>query len=280
MRARCFLLLAVACSHLAVGCAAQEAPEGLDDLATFLWERVEPADVLQRGTQETEIRDAVARLKDELDAIPVTADAPFTGTLKDIDKDLVAGLENVGDRADDIALAQGFALANLSTCGLDQQVGLVASNRAMEIHPDVYETYKKDFDDDTDAFKAGDLDFMTWRTTYKLAPPPVGSAYEARLRGAARRIDAGDETGEIFITRVHLLEPATFDGDGSSFDLDFQMEIYVDNGDDTLTHFYAMWRRMVLGPVDSSSELFISQTLSGFVDFEERVETACNDGRL
>jgi|GEM_PF-1294931 len=280
MHPRSRLLAVVVCSAAFAGCAAQPAPEGLDNLATFLWQRVEPAGGLQRGTQEAEIRDAVLRLKDELAAIPVTADAPFTGTLEDIDADLVAGLEGVGDRADDIALAQGFALANLSTCGIGQQVGLVASNRAMEIHPDVYESYDKDFDDDTDAFKAGDLDFMTWQTTYKLLPPPVGSAYEARLRGAARRIDAGDDIGEIFVTRVHLLEPATFDGEGSSFTLDFQMEVYVDNEDDTLTHFYAMWRRMALGPVDSSSELFIGQTLSGFVDFEKRVEAACNDGRL
>jgi hypothetical protein len=280
MRIRSRLFAVIACSTAFAGCTTQPAPEGLDNLATFLWERIEPADALQRGTQESEIRDAVVRLKEELDAIPVTFEDPFTGTLEDIDARLVADLEGVGDRADDIALAQGFALANLTTCGIDQQVALVGSNRAMEIHPDVYESYEKEFDDDTDAFKAGDLEFMTWRTTYKLMPPPVGSAYSAKLRGAARRLDATDTTGEIFITRVHLLEPATFDGDGSSFDLDFQMEIYVNNGDDTLTHFYAMWRRMVLGPVDSSSELFIGQTLSGFLDFEKRVEAACADGTL
>ncbi len=219
-------------------------------------------------------------MKDELASIPVTADAPFTGTLQDIDAALVADLEGVGERADDIALAQGFALANLTSCSIAQQVGLVASNRAMEIHPDVYESYDKEFDDDTAAFKAGDLDFMTWRTTYTLLPPPVGSAYTAKLRGAGRRIDAGGEIGELFLTRVHLLEPAEFAGDGSSFDLDFQMELYVDDGDGTLTHFYMMWRRMVLGPIDSSSEAFIGPTLSGFVEFEERVETACSDGTL
>ena len=281
MRHRRALLLVVAASSSSlVGCAAKEAPDGFDDLAQFLWTRFEPAGGLEQATQETEIRGAVKKLLDEFEEISVTADAPFTGTLKDIAADDVAGLEGVGDRADDIGLVQGFVLANIGGCAMDQEVGLVASNRAMEIHPDVYESYDKQFDDDTAAFKSGDLDFMTWKTTYTLLPPPVGSAYTAKLRGAGRRIDAGDDVGEIFMTRVHLLEPAKFDGEGSTFDLDFQMELYVDNGDDTLSHFYAMWRHMVLGPVDSSSEAFIGPTLSGFVDFEEEVEAACKDGRL
>jgi hypothetical protein len=274
------LALVVALSSVVSTGCAKEAPDGLDDLATFLWARFEPAGGLEQGTQETEIRDAVQKLRDQFEQIPVTPEAPFTGTLKDIDEAAVADLENVGDRAADIALAQGFVLANFTSCSIAQQVGLVASNRAMEIHPDVYESYDKDFDDDTAAFKSGDLDFMTWRTTYTLLPPPVGSAYTAKLRGAGRRIEAGDDVGEIFLTRVHLLEPATFDGEGSTFDLDFQMELYVDNGDDTLSHFYTMWRHMVLGPVDSSSEAFIGPTLSGFVDFEDRVEAACQDGTL
>jgi hypothetical protein len=280
MRLRRFLPLVVVTSSLLLPGCAKEAPDGFDDLATFLWQRFEPAGGLEQGTQETEIRGAVKKLLGEFEKIPVTADAPFTGTLKDIDDNEVADLEGVGDRADDIALAQGFVLANIGGCSMDQEVGLVASNRAMELHPDVYESYDKQFDDDTAAFKAGDLHFMTWKTTYKLLPPPVGSAYTAKLRGAGRRIDAGDDVGEIFMTRVHLLEPAEFEGSGSTFDLDFQMELYVDNGDDTLSHFYAMWRHMVLGPVDSSSEAFIGPTLSGFVDFEEEVEAACEDGSL
>jgi hypothetical protein len=37
---------------------------------------------------------------------------------------------------------------------------------------------------------------------------------------------------------------------------------------------------MVLGPVSSSDEIFIGQTLSGFVEFENRVEAACADGTI
>jgi hypothetical protein len=282
MRFRALLLPTLSASLfvLGAGCATQPAPDGLDDLSRFLWARFDPAEGLALGAQESELRDAVSKLAQEFDALNVADDAPFTGTLGDLARADVADLEGVGDRADDIALAQGFALANVARCTLDQEIGLVMSNRAKEIHPDVYDTYEKEFDGDTEAFKDGSLDLMRWRTTYKIAPPPVGSAYTAKLRASGRRIPAGDDVGEIFMTRVHLLEPAVFDGDGSSFELDFQTEVYVDNGDGTLKHFYAMWRRMVLGPVDSSSELFIGQTLSGFVDFENRVEAACADGTL
>jgi hypothetical protein len=275
------LLAVVGALPLGAGaCASEPAPDGLDNLARFVWARFDPADGLERGAQETELRDAVTKLQEEFEALGVTDDTPFTGTLEDLERDDVADLEGVGDRADDIALVQGFALANIARCTLAQEIGLVMSNRAKEIHPDVYATYEKEFDDDPATFRDGTVDLMSWRTTYKISPPPVGSAYTAKLRASGRRIPAGDGVGEIFMTRVHLLEPAEFDGEGSSFELDFQTEIYVDNGDGTLNHFYGMWRRMVLGPVDSSSELFIGQTLSGFVDFENRVEAACADGTL
>jgi hypothetical protein len=264
------------------GCAAAEAPEGLDDLSRFLFDRFQPAEGLEAGAQETEIRDAVSKIADEFAGQNIALDAPFTGTLKDLERDNVADLEGVGSRADDIELAQGFALANLTNCGIQQEVNLVMANRAMEIHPDVYESYDKAFDGDEVAFKNGDVDLMTWVTTYKIQTPPVGSAYEAKLRAGGRRVRGveGEAIGDIFMTRVHLLEPAQFDGEGSSFDLDFQMEVYFEDGDGAIKHFYGMWRRMVLGPVDSSSELFIGQTLSGFVDVENRVDAACVEGRL
>lgn len=274
------LLALASSSMLCVGCAAEEAPAGLDDLSRFIFDRVAPAEGLELAAQEAEIRDAVVKLRSEFEAQAITYEAPFTGTLSDLTEASVVDLEGVGPRAADIAIAQGFALANLARCTLQQEVNLVTSNRAMEIHPDVYQTYEKDFDVDPAAFREGSKRSLEWRTTYKIAQPPVGSAYEAKLRAVGRRVDGDGDIGDIFMTRVHLLEPATFDGEGSSFELDFQTEIYVDNGDGTLSHFYGMWRRMVLGPVSSSDELFIGQTLGGFVDFEKRVEAACADGTI
>jgi hypothetical protein len=274
------LLTLASSSMLFSGCAAEEAPAGLDDLSRFIFDRVAPAEGLELATQESELRDAVVKLQAEFEAQAITYEAPFTGTLSDLPEASVAGLEGVGDRAGTIAIAQGFGLANIARCTLQQEVNLVTSNRAMVIHPDVYQAYEKDFDVDPAAFRDGSETSLQWRTTYKIAQPPVGSAYEAQLRAVGRRIPGDGTVGDIFMTRVHLLEPAVFDGDGSSFELDFQTEIYVDNGDGTLNHFYGMWRRMVLGPVTSSDELFIGQTLSGFVDFEKRVEAACADGTI
>ena len=277
-RVSSLLLLTTLSASLGAGCAA-EAPEGIDNLARFLFDRFEPAEGLDLAAQETELRDAAIKLEAELQAQSVTLESPFTGTLKDLEVEDVEGLEGVGDRAKDVGLAQGFALANLTNCTLQNEINLVMSNRAMEIHPDVYESYEKDFDDDHASFRDGDVDFMTWTTSYKILTPPVCSAYAATLRAGGRRIPGQDGSGDIFMTRVHLLEPADFYGEGSSFDLDFQMELYYER-DGELGHLYTMWRRMVLGPVDNSSELFISQTLSGFVDFENRVDAACVEGLL
>ena len=271
---------AVSLFVLGGGCAAKEAPSGLDDLSQFIFDRVEPAPGLDLSSQESEIRDAARKLQAEFAAQAITSEAPFTGTLSDLPEGSVANLEGVGERASDIALAQGFALANLARCTLQQEVNLVASQLALEVHPDVYETYEKVFDEDVTAFREGTASSLGWNTTYKIAPPPVGSAYEAKLRVVGRRIAGDDSVGDILMTRVHLLEPAVFDGDGGAFDLDFQTEIYVDNRDGTLSHLYGMWRRMVLGPVSSSDEIFIGQTLSGFVEFENRVEAACADGTI
>lgn len=267
---------------LASGCAA-EAPEGIDNLARFMWDRFDPAEGLDAGAQETEIREAVDKMRAEYRDLDLVLDegdrgkAFFTGTLPDLEEERIADLEGVGDRAKDIELGQGFVLANLTNCSIQQQVNLLMSNRSIEIHPDVYESYDKDFDSDESAFRDGDTNFITYKTAYKIQTPPVGSPYSAKLNAAARRINTDD--GEIVITRVYLSEAAKFDGEGSSFDLDFQMEVYFDLDGET-GHFYTMWRRMVLGPVDNSSELFISQTLGGFQDWELEVDDACAAGIL
>ena len=138
------------------GCAAEVAPEGLDDLSRFIFDRVAPADALGLAAQETELRDAVIKLKAEFESQAITVDSPFTGTLSDLPVESVTGLEGVGDRAADIGIAQGFGLANIAGCTLQQEVNLVTSNRAMEIHPDVYESYAKEFDVDATAFRSGD----------------------------------------------------------------------------------------------------------------------------
>ena len=78
--------------------------------------------------------------------------------------------------------------------------------------------------------------------------------------------------------RVHLPDPAEFQGEGSEFTLDFQLETYQKNADGNLLHLYANWRRMKLGPVDSSQEVFINTSLDGMVDWDAEIDAACADG--
>ena len=64
MRVRVPFALAVVVSLLSLGgsgCAAAEAPEGLDNLSRFLFDRFLPAEGLEASSQEAEIRDAVSK---------------------------------------------------------------------------------------------------------------------------------------------------------------------------------------------------------------------------
>jgi hypothetical protein len=261
-------------------CGGEPAPEGLDDLSTFIWDRFEPAEGLGAGAQETELRDAVVQLRAQFDELQIEADAPFTGTLDRISKERVETLEDIRG-LDKIDLVQGFTISNVATCTQQQTINLMLSNKALEVHPGVYETYEKTFDnvDEANAFRARDeaADTVGWTTEYRIQPPPLGSAYNATLTGAARRVrDEADPAKDILLTRTYLTD-VVFDG-GGEFDFDAQLEVYFTRDDGTPAHFYAMWRRMKFGPVDSSNDVFIDQTLSGFVDWEKEADVACESG--
>ena len=265
--------------------APAPAPEGLEDLSRFIWDRFEIKADTDVALQDQELHAAFINLDKELQAleVPVDDDTPFKSVLADIEEERIKDLEGMEGRSDRIALAQGLVVANIVHCTLEQNENLTLSEKSAEIHGDIYETYEKEFDDDIQPFDDGDVDQIFWRLSYRIGSPPVGSPYAAQTRAGARRVKAIDDDvspfGDLFITRVHLPEPAVFDGEGSEFDLDFQIETYHQREDGNLVHFYAMWRRMVLGPVDSSQEVFINTSLDGMVDWDKETEVACGDGR-
>lgn len=272
------LALAVAPAFNGCSCGGEPAPEDVNALALFFWDRFDPS-TTDIATQESEIRAAVLQLDEEFKKLEVDYEAPFTGVLEDIDRARIEDFEGVGDKADNIELAQGFMLANLSKCSQQQNINMVMSNIGVEVHPDAYAAYDKRFDGDADAFARGEADFITWTTDYRIDQSPV--VYDATIRGNARRIRGleGEFPRDIFITRVNLLE-ADFDGDGddSRFELDFQLEVYFERDNGDLAHFYVMWRRMVIGIVDNSNEIYIGTTLDGFVDWELENDEACESG--
>lgn len=158
-------------------------------------------------------------------------------------------------------------LGNISQCSQQQNINMTMSNLGLQVHPDAYVAYDKRFDADEDAVAAGGSDFITWTTDYSIDSFPV--KYDATIRGAGRRIRGvdGEYPRDIFITRVYLVN-AEFDNN-NSFDLDLQIEVYFERDDGDPVHFYAMWRRMVVGGFSSSEGFFIDTTLDGFIDWKK-----------
>jgi hypothetical protein len=271
---RALAALALLVAAGSAGCPSpQPAPEGLDDLARFLFTRIDPA-ADARDVQEAELRDAIAQLHEELDADNLTE--PFQGTLSPLTADDLAGLEGVASRADKIRQAQGLFVAMELDCTLAQLEAITLSPNGDELHPGVYEEYEKRFDSDTGPFARREEDLAQWRTTYTARP--IGSAYTATTRGSIRRVRAPDDgsfaLGEIGISRVYLPEPAVWEDD-SEFDLDFQWETAHVAPSGKVIWVYGMWRRMVLGIFDSQSDLFINTSLGNMVKWGEQTQDAC-----
>ncbi len=260
-----------------------EAPEGLEDLTRFILDRFEIKEDTDVEVQDAELREAFINLNAELEKQAVSEEKPFKNVLDDLEDKHVKDLEGMTEaKLEKLGLAQGLVIADVVHCTFKQNQNLMLGQKSPDIHPDVYAEYDKVFDEDTSAYAGGDTNQLFWDLSYKLKDPPVGSAYSAVARGGARRIKAlDDETspfGDLLVTRVHLPEPAVFEGEGSEFSLDFQLETYHKNADGDLLHLYANWRRMKLGPVDSSQEIFINTSLDGMVDWDAEIDAACADG--
>lgn len=262
----------------------EPAPKGLEDLTRFILDRFEIKEDTDVAVQDAELHDAFINLNKELEDLEVSEDKPFKSVLDDIEEKHVDDLEGMDkDGAlDQLGLAQGLIIADVVHCTFEQNQNLMLGQKSPEIHPDVYAEYDKAFDEETSPYADGDKDQLFWDLSYTLKDPPVGSAYSAVARGGARRVKAIDDEkspfGDVLITRVHLPEPAVFEGEGSEFTLDFQLETYHKNADGDLLHVYANWRRMKLGPVDSSQEVFINTSLDGMVDWDTEIDAACADG--
>jgi hypothetical protein len=280
-----FATAVVVASVAAGGCAPAAAPGGLEELARFIFDRFEITEGTDVGQQDAELRQAFINLDEALADLdtPMTEETPYKSVLEDIEEKHVEDLEGVAPRLGDLPLAQGLVTANVVKCSLKQNQNLTLSKDTSDVHGDIYSDYEKVFDEDPAAFADGETNQLFWRLNYRIGEPPVGSPYSATTRGGARRVVSTDDDkspfGDLFITRVHLPEPAEFEGDGSEFTLDFQLETYHENSDGNLVHFYAMWRRMKLGIIDSQQDIFINTSLDGMVDWDKETEVACADGR-
>jgi hypothetical protein len=169
--------------------------------------------------------------------------------------------------------AQGFYVADVTNCSLEQAEDFALSTNAVERKPDTYLSYSKVFTGDPDEFDDDLVSAMSWSTVYKIKP--LAAAITAEVHNEIRRIAASDSDDGIILTQDVLTSPGAFEpADGGKFELDYQMEIFQDQGG-KVSHFLAMWRNMWLGSFSAESDLFVSIQTDGMIDWVEDNDATC-----
>lgn len=252
---------------LLLGCAKPvEAPEDLDGLVHYLWQRYDD------GSDE-ELRAALANLE------PLVAEVQ-EGTLTD----LTAAEADVVPRGDaDPADAQGMYLARDVDCALApleeilydlDQKGLYEAATG----DDVYERYDRAYTTDFDAYVARTAPQLGWDVTY-VPSPSVVAAYTAEVSGGLRYVPEADGVGPLLVARTWMPEPATFEeGENDSFTQDYQVEVYWTRGDAT-AHVYGMWRELAYLGLTSDDAGVIGLILDGLSDWDDDTEVVCGAGQ-
>jgi hypothetical protein len=257
---------------LAMGCfpQAEDAPGDLDGLAHWFW-------TSHHLATDEQLIEAVAQLQAELEA-GLAADEKFSGTLSKLEPDDLAATDIEEDR--DLDRAQGLFIGNRFACDMEKLDTIVTSVRQDENYPDVYESYKRTYRSDEAAYFARDESFLTWHTEVTAAP--VSAAYHSKLNGGVRWVASDAAPDENAGKRVPAIvqfgwftEPADFEDENSSFDQDYQLEVYFNGGDGQVYHLMAMWRDMVLGLFSIEDDVVIDTTLNGLFDWDERTEELC-----
>jgi hypothetical protein len=267
-----FLLFAVASSILLPNCtSAEPAPAELNAVSVFLWNRFNTNDGDDVELQNAEIRDGVKKLFAQLGPL----DEPKSDLLDDPTAEMGdrVGFPSTQEQRD---RAQGFYIANISGCTMEQNEDWALSTNADEVRADTYLEYSKQHAGDPDAFDNDQLDATSWSTTYKVQP--LADPYTASIRGSIRRVDAanGSTDGTILMTQVVLTSPGVFEpSDAGSFPLDYQLEVYQVI-DQKMHHFYGMWRNMQLGSFSAEGDLFIGTQLDGMLDWEKDADVTCS----
>lgn len=258
------LLLVIACVS---GCPTPrtEAPDDVEGLARFFF-----AEQL-RATDE-ELDDAVGKAHAVLEEL--LADEPHrVGALDFLDEEALEAAEVSGG---DPREAPGMYLVKRFRCDLDVLAEILTHPDQPAVHPGVYQSYDRAFDDDRDAWLKRDESVLRWQVTYEAKP--TATLYRAKTRSGVRHVPkASASVGPSIVQRTVLREPATFEGDPDNhvFDQDYQSEVFIDVGGGEVLHFYGLWRFMQLGIVSVHDDAFVDFQLNGMVEWDDQTEAAC-----
>ncbi len=250
------------CAALPVACAADEAPQKIDDVSSWLWRNFDSA-------SDEEMANAFVTLGGVV--TPVSADEPLKAL---IDRLSGADVALVGRGDANPAKAVGMLVITDIACKISQVNAIHVHDRQDDLHADAYKSYKRVYKGSRDEYLAGKVARLEWDTELE-------SDYaREKLAGAMRRIpDLGKERspfGTTLVSRTFLKEPAS----KTHWPQDYQIDAYFERKPGRVVHLFAVWREAEFSGLSSENSGLQNIQMKGFVDWDKEVEKACASGKF
>lgn len=254
----------------ACGPATVAAPDDLDGNLRWFWAN-------SKDAKDTDVIEAALKLQVAGKADTLTAQKPGRGFVTRLSGDeiAVAGLKDVVDPAK----ARGFFITNVFPCTLDKLETIVSALDQKAQYPEAYDAYTRSYTSDSAAYTSRTSPNLSWDVT--LTAKLVTAPYTSNLKGGLRRVTpaSGKTTfGPMLIGRTWLPAPATFKNPdpATSFEQDYQIEIWWERTPGELFHAYGMWRDLRLGLGFTTEDNGVANTLmDGLVDWDKKTAELC-----
>lgn len=254
-----WFLVVIACKKV------EPAPADLDGLLHQVWQQYD------EGTDEV-LGEAVVNLDGVVDG--ANLEEAFDGTISRLSVEEGAQV-GVTDR--DPTHAAGVFLVNTFDCGFDQLQEILSYPDQSALYDGVYSAYERTFDTPLEDWLAGDDPRVDYDIAYTASM--LGAEYEARSRGALRRIE-GTSLDGVVVQRSYMPEPGAFAGEtNKSMNQDYQLELYWTAGGHVV-HAYGMWREADFGGgFDMEGESGQRILLNNLLDWDDDTAALCAEGR-
>ncbi len=259
-------LLITCLGLIALACKVEPAPEDIDGLAHWFWQHLddEGSDALQAGA---------VNLYAALDG--GSFDGPLDGSITTLNQEELTLVDKGEESREDL---HGVFMANDVACSTSLLEYQVYAADQDEMHPGTYVSYDREYLSDLEAYQARETEWLEWRSTYVVED--TGVSYEASILGTMRYVESIDDQlpGPLLVSRGVLEAPAyTNDDQDRGMFQDYQLEVYLPRGEDTL-HLYAMWRDAVFFGLDFGNSGMQTFVLDGMADWDVDSEELCGIG--
>lgn len=255
-----------------LACAPPTLPAPADFDGNLRWFWAESKDA-----KDADVIDAAVRLQVAAKADTLSADKPGRGFVTRLSADelKVVGLEATVDPAK----ARGFFITNVFPCTLDKLETIVSALDQKSQYPEAYDEYSRSYTSDADAYRARSTPTLTWDVT--LTAKLVTAPYTSALKGGLRRVSpvmGKPAFGPLLIARTWLPAPATFKNPdpSTSFEQDYQIEVYWERAPGEVFHAYGMWRDLRLGLGFTTEDNGVANTvMTGLIDWDKKTAELC-----